>query len=60
MLKKEDALYCKHLIAALIGEALGRVANKQVSDGEYSKLLTDLFKGTVHTTWQIHMPYIIH
>ena len=48
VVKKEDALYCKHVIAALVGEALGRVADKQISDDEFSKLLSDLFKGTVH------------
>ena len=48
VLKKEDALYCKHLIAALVGEALGRVVDKQISDVEFSKLLSDLFRGSVH------------
>ena len=50
VVKKEDVLYCKHVIAALIGEALGRVDNKQISDVDFYKLLSDLFKGTAHTT----------
>ena len=49
VLKKEDALYCKHAIAALIGEALRRVVDKQISNDEFSRLLSDLFKGTAHT-----------
>ena len=44
VLKKEDVLYCKHTIAALVGESLGRVNSKQVSNDEFSKLLSDLFK----------------
>lgn len=50
VLKKEDALYCKHTIAALVGEVLGRVDNKQISNDEFSKLLSDLFKGTTLAT----------
>ena len=50
VLKKEDVLYCKHTIAVFIGEALGRVDNKQISDEEFYKLLSDLFKGTAHST----------
>lgn len=49
ILKKEDALYCKHVIAALVGEALGRVVDKQISDEEFSKLLSDLFRGNPHS-----------
>ena len=49
VVKKEDALYCKHVIAALVGEALGRAVDKQVSNEEFSSVLSDLFKGTMHT-----------
>lgn len=50
VLKKQDVLYCKHAIAGLVGEALGRVDNKQISNDEFSKLLSDMFKDTVYTT----------
>lgn len=50
VLKKEDTLYCKHAVAVLVGEALGRVDNKQISNDEFSKLLSDLFKDTTRTT----------
>jgi len=50
VLKREDVMYCKHGVAALVGEALGRVDNKQISDEEFSKLLSDMFNGTTHTT----------
>jgi len=44
VLKKEDTIYCKHMVAVLVGEALGRVNEKQISDVEFSKLLSQMFE----------------
>jgi hypothetical protein len=39
VLVKRDELYCKHQLATIVGDLIGKVVIKEVTDAEYAKLL---------------------